>query len=205
MVGFGFVVLLHVVLIWALANGMAQKVMRLVHPPMKVKIEEAPPPPPPKDLPPPPPPSPNLPPPPIFIPPVEVNVTPPPVVNAPVVASTTEKPAVFQPPSPPAAAPAPVAAAPATLTKGLCSNLTDVQDSMSDKFSVIADKEGITSATATAILVLGPDGRVKDVSITGTNYNSLKALLRSALPRLNCKGQGVDVTIRYPVDFKLSE
>ncbi|MBV8467102.1 MAG: hypothetical protein JO218_14255 [Burkholderiales bacterium] len=205
MVGFGFVVLLHVILIWALANGMAQKVMRLVHKPVQVKIEDQPPPPPPKDLPPPPPPSPNLPPPPIFIPPVEVNVTPPPATTAPVVAATTEKPAEFARPAPPAP-PAPVTApaAPPSV-RGLCSNVQEVGESMDDKFSVIADKEGITTASAVATIVLDGEGKVKDVTVSGTNSAALKSLVRSAVFRLRCKGQGVDVTTRYPVEFKIAD
>jgi len=89
--------------------------------------------------------------------------------------------------------------------RGLCSNVSEVGDSMNDKFSVIADREGITGATATATIVIGPGGEIKSVEIAGTSYASLKSLLRSGLQRLHCKGQGVDVTTKYPVEFKLAD
>jgi protein TonB len=72
--GLGTVLLLHVLVIYALATGLARKVVEIVKPPAEVKvIEEVKPPPPPPETPPPPPPKMAAPPPP-FIPPPEVAV-----------------------------------------------------------------------------------------------------------------------------------
>jgi protein TonB len=72
--GLGTVLLLHVLVIYALATGLARKVVEIVKPPAEVKvIEEIKTPPPPPETPPPPPPKMVAPPPP-FIPPPEVAV-----------------------------------------------------------------------------------------------------------------------------------
>jgi protein TonB len=72
LVGLGAVVLFHVILVWALVNGLARRVIDVVRGPLETKIiQEVKPPPP--DAPPPPPPK-LAPPPPDFIPPPEVNV-----------------------------------------------------------------------------------------------------------------------------------
>jgi len=76
--GFGFVVLLHVGLIWALAAGLGSKVVEAVKGPIVAKIIETPPEVKPDEAPPPPPPALDLPPPP-FVPPPEITIaTPPP-------------------------------------------------------------------------------------------------------------------------------
>lgn len=73
LVGIGFVVLLHVILVWALVNGLAHKVVEVVKGPLETKIIKEVKPPPPEA----PPPPPKLaPPPPPFIPPPEVNIAP---------------------------------------------------------------------------------------------------------------------------------
>jgi len=96
-VGIGVVVVMHLVLGWALLNGLARKVVEVIKAPIETKIIEEvkpPPPPPPENLPPPPPKAP--PPPPSFVPPPEVNVPPPPT-PAPAITVTRETP----PPQPP--------------------------------------------------------------------------------------------------------
>ena len=98
---------LHVVLGWALVNGLARKMVEVIKGPIETKIidEIKPPPPPPENLPPPP----KLPPPPpSFVPPPEVQIANP--APAPSITVTRQAP----PPTPvtiaPAPAPAPVAA-----------------------------------------------------------------------------------------------
>jgi protein TonB len=72
LVGIGVVMVFHVILVWALVNGLARKVVEVVKGPLETKIiQEAKPPPP--EAPPPPPPK-LAPPPPDFIPPPEVNI-----------------------------------------------------------------------------------------------------------------------------------
>ncbi|ALV07778.1 hypothetical protein [Roseateles depolymerans] len=108
--GFGLVVLVHVLIIGALASGLATKVKEAIKGPIDVKVVEEkvkPPPPPEKVVPPPP--DIKAPPPP-FVPPPEVVVTAPPPVNTPAPqVSTTPPPVTDFKPTPPPAAPAPPA------------------------------------------------------------------------------------------------
>ncbi|MFZ6846569.1 energy transducer TonB, partial [Undibacterium sp. RuTC16W] len=74
LLGIGLVVAFHVVLVYALINGLGVKVVEFIQKPLETKlVEEIKPPPPPPDIPPPPPPK-LLAPPPPFIPPPEVQV-----------------------------------------------------------------------------------------------------------------------------------
>lgn len=105
LVGLGVVVVFHVLIVYALVNGLAKKVVEVVRTPVETRlIEEVTKPPPPP--PPPPPPERVLPPPPKqapprpFVPPPEVVVTAPPPVAPPIAAVT------------PTPAPAPVEIAP---------------------------------------------------------------------------------------------
>ena len=119
-VGIGIVIVMHILLGWALLNGLARTVIEVIKGPIETKIieETKPPPPPPENLPPPPK---FAPPPPSFVPPPEVIVNPPPT-PAPAITTTTVVPppappvviAPVAPAAPPApAAPARVAARPA--------------------------------------------------------------------------------------------
>ena len=94
--GLAFVIVFHVVLVYALINGLAKKIIEVVQAPLETKIIEEVKPPPPDKPPPPPPPKLAAPPPP-FIPPVEVRVdTPPPVQNT-ISAVSAVKPAAEAP------------------------------------------------------------------------------------------------------------
>lgn len=79
--GFGFVVLLHLALIWALASGLGTKALEAVKGPIEAKIIDTPPEVKRDEPPPPPPPALDTPPPP-FVPPPEITInvpqTPPP-------------------------------------------------------------------------------------------------------------------------------
>ncbi|MCU7370148.1 ABC transporter substrate-binding protein [Paucibacter sp. O1-1] len=120
--GIGIVIVIHVLIIWALASGLARKAVEAIKGPIDVKVVEEkvkPPPPPEKVVPPPP--DMKAPPPP-FVPPPEVQVTAPPppnAIQAPV--SNTPPPTrevAAAPPPAPAPAPAPVAK-PAKITAGM--------------------------------------------------------------------------------------
>ena len=105
--GFGIVVALHIVLGWALMNGLAQRLVEVIKSPLETKIIEEvkpPPPPPPENLPPPPK---FAPPPPSFVPPPEVQVNAPPT-PAPTITTTQVAP----PPTAVTVSPAPAAIAP---------------------------------------------------------------------------------------------
>ncbi len=93
MVGIAIVLVLHLILGWALINGLAQRIVEVIKGPIETKIieeQKPPPPPPPENLPPPPK---FAPPPPSFVPPPEVNVNPPPT-PAPTITTTTVAPPV---------------------------------------------------------------------------------------------------------------
>jgi protein TonB len=112
--GLVVVVGFHVLLGWALVNGLARSVIEVIKAPLETRLIEEikPPPPPPLEAPPP---RPKLaPPPPAYVPPPEVRVAPPPTPAPTITAQQVEPPppapVVIEPPAPPAAAP--VAAAP---------------------------------------------------------------------------------------------
>src|SRR5262245_20304771 len=119
MVGFGVVIVMHIILGWALFNGLARKVVEVVKGPIETKIieEVKPPPPPPPEHRPPPPKRP--PPPPAYMPPPEIQIQNPPPAPAITVQTVPPPPAppvaIAPPPSPepaPAAPPAPARIAP---------------------------------------------------------------------------------------------
>ena len=109
--GIGFVIVLHIIIVYAMVSGLARQAVELVQKPLETKLiaeqvkppEEAKPPPPPKMAPPPPP----------FIPPPEINVqvavTPSPAAIS---AVTTVAPPKEAPPPPPGPVKQPVRVAP---------------------------------------------------------------------------------------------
>lgn len=98
LIGLGGVVLLHVVVIWALVNGLARKAMEVLPLPIETKIieeqqqpEVEPPPPPPPEL--------DIPPPPAFVPPPEIVINRPPPPEPPKTIQTVTR--EVPPPAPP--------------------------------------------------------------------------------------------------------
>ncbi|HEY9102087.1 hypothetical protein [Chitinimonas sp.] len=204
LVGFGFVILLHALLVYALMNGLGHKVMQIIQKPLETKIIEEVTPPPPPDLPPPPPPEMKAPPPPpSFVAPPEVQVQAPPPPNA-IQAATTVKPAetTFAPAPPPVQSAPPAPPAPPSV-KGLCSNVSEVGQAMQDKWVVLAAKEEITKADATVEVVIGPGGEIKSARVVKSSNPKVNSLAISAVKRLSCRGQGQDVTTYYPAVFTL--
>lgn len=98
-VGIGFVVLLHVVIIYALVTTLAHRDVDLPHAPIETRIISAAPP---ETPPPPPPPMPLLAvPPPLYVPPPEVDIAkPPPVQSTAPTVVTTVAPATPAPTAP---------------------------------------------------------------------------------------------------------
>lgn len=117
---FVIVVLLHILVIWAIASGLARKVVEKVAGPIETKvIEEIKPPPPPPEKIVPPPPDLKAPPPP-FVPIPEIQVQAPPPPTAIQTQSTTPPPVQdFKPAPPPAAAAPAPAAKPAVVTAAM--------------------------------------------------------------------------------------
>ena len=114
LIGFSLVVLLHVIVVYALVNGLARKIVDVIKKPIETKIVEEHKQPPPPEAPPPPPPKLVIPPPP-FIPPPEIQIA----VAAPTntITQVTNK---TPPPPPPAIKPVARAATPAAIDRGSC-------------------------------------------------------------------------------------
>jgi len=134
LVGLGVVVVMHIILGWALLNGLARRVVEVVKGPIETKIIEEvkpPPPPPPENLPPPP----KLPPPPpAYMPPPEIKIeTPPPpapTITVQTVPPPPAPPVTIAPPPTPDPVPAPpappaVAARPAIGDVSSCAPKTE--------------------------------------------------------------------------------
>ncbi len=161
--GITIVVLLHVLVGWAVLNGLGTKVITKVQEAVETKlIEEVKPPPPPETPPPPPPPEMKAPPPP-FIPPVEVQVQqPPPPQNVISAATNTPPPTTSlappAPPAPPAAAPA--APAGPSRTAAVADFSTCAKPEY-PKSSQRNEEEG----TTTISFLIGVDGRMIDSKI----------------------------------------
>ena len=172
--GFGIVVLIHVVAIWALASGLARDIVKKVTGPIDVKVIEEkvkPPPPPEKVVPPPP--DLKAPPPP-FVPPPEFQVTAP-APPAPAIQSTQVAPpaveAIRPAPAPAPAAP-PAAPRPAKVTAGMVCTKMGKPDMPSVNWS----GEALYKAVATV-----KAGRVTAVEITslrgGVDRKAQRALV----------------------------
>ena len=119
--GMGLVILIHIVIVYAIASGLARKAVEAIKGPIETKvIEEKVKPPPPPDKVIPPPPDLKAPPPP-FVPPPEFVVTapaPPAVMAAPTTSVPPATTVVAAKPAPAPPAPAP-AAKPSKITAGM--------------------------------------------------------------------------------------
>ena len=148
------VVVLHIILGWALVNGLARKIVEVIKAPIETKIiEEIKKPPP--DVPPPPPPKLAAPPPP-FIPPPEINIqAPPPPPTQTITTVTTAPP---PPGPPPVIAPQVAPPQPAIRKEYRASYRVD------PVFPRQAQKDGI-SGRVVAHVYVAPAGNVTDVKI----------------------------------------
>ena len=173
--GIAVVILLHVALIYALVNGLAQKVIDVIQQPVETQIIKEIPPPvvkkpePPKivkktETPPPP----KVVPPPTFVPKVEVKVA----VAAPVIAVTNTPPPPAPPAPEPKPEPAPVHTAASTSARSGCSAPQYPADS----------QENGESGAVTLGLLIGVDGKVVDSKIEkSSGFKSLDRAAQKAL------------------------
>ena len=187
-VGIGIVLALHLVLGWALLNGLAQRLVEVIKSPLETKIIEEvkpPPPPPPENLPPPPK---FAPPPPSFVPPPEVQVNPPPT-PAPQITTTTVAP----PPAPvtvtpaPAiiAAPAPPAPPPRVAARPTIANARDCAPT-ADDYPAAARRAEATGSTRVRFTV-GADGKLAGADVLKSSGSSRehKMMDRVAVTKLS--------------------
>ncbi|WP_246216489.1 energy transducer TonB [Paraburkholderia agricolaris] len=194
------VLLLHVVLIYALLNGLATKVVEVIQHPIETKIIEQVKPPPPLPLPtvqlPPPK---FAPPPPPFVPPPEVPVQAPP--QATIMHQTA--PVVAQPAPPPAppAAPTPTKA-PSTEVGVVCPNSDQVRS------SVVYPREAReNNVTGNALIefVVDPQGHITNEHVAKSSEDSsLDRAAFNAVKQFSCVSQGQPVRVQVPFTFNLN-
>lgn len=189
--GLTTVIVFHIALVYALANGLARKVVDVIKDPLSVNIVEE------IKAPPPPPPPPRVvqaqpkvnTPPPAYAPPVEVPV----VAPAPVVTTTATPP----PPPVPAAPAAPVAP-PAVNVAVACPNFRSVPPVMPAQ----AERMGISGDVVVEFTV-GADGNIKDVVIARTTNAIFNAAATKAIAQYRCVGQGKDVRVKQQISFRV--
>ena len=180
LLGFGVVVVLHLLLFWAINSGLARVFVKQIRGPVEaVLLEESKP-----DIPtppPPPPPKTSPPPPPAYVPPIEVPVAPSaPAVNA--IAAVSSTP---QPPSPPAppAPPAPAVRSEPVRT-GAVVNSVNCEKPEYPSASRRMEEEG----TVTLRFLIGPDGKVIQSEIEkSSGYKRLDEAARAGLSRCQFK------------------
>ena len=186
------VIVLHIVLGWALVNGLARKVVEVLKAPIETKIiEEIKKPPP--DTPPPPPPKLATPPPP-FIPPPEVNIQVPIVQTAPAitVVQTTPPPVVAPPPPAPVVQQSPV--------RKEFKPLQRVQPT----FPRQALQQGITGKV-TAWVHVAPNGTVSNVEIKASTNRLFDREVVRALSQWRFNPEPVGFIGEYEIVFNLTD
>lgn len=184
------VVFLHLVLGWALVNGLARKVVDVLKAPIETKIiEEIKKPPP--DTPPPPPPKLATPPPP-FIPPPEVNIQAP-AQMAPTITTQSVTP-------PPVAAPPPPAPVQASPVRKEFKPLSRVNPT----FPRQALQQGITGRVVAWVYV-APNGSVSNVEIKSSSNRLFDREVVRALSQWRFNPEPVGFIGEYEIVFNLTD
>ncbi|KWC57904.1 energy transducer TonB [Burkholderia cepacia] len=201
--GIAIAIALHLVLIWALVNGLATRVVQIVQQPIEARIIA-----PVKPPPPPPPPKPvekvvskprvTAPPPP-FVPPPEVHVQAPP----PATITHQDVPVQSAPvhEAPPAPAPVPVAKPVNREIGVVCPNSDEVRSSI--VYPAEAQDNNITGEV-TVEFTVDPDGRVTNLRVAQPADPVLNRAALNAVKRFNCIAQGQSVRVRVPFSFNLN-
>ncbi len=191
LIGISTVVLLHAVVIYALANGLARKVVDVLKKPLEMNlIAEV------QKLPPPPL-APKIvlqpkitPPPQAFVPQVEVQIQNP--TPAPVIAATTP----LAPPAPPAPAPAaPVIAVPKTVSVGV---VCPGYQTLLAKGLIPAQVRGL-NGRVTVEFTISAAGAVGGITVLKSSSPALNAIATAAVSQLHCEGQGQSVRAQVPI------
>ncbi len=193
--GIAAVIVLHAVLIYALLNGLATKVVQVIQHPIETKIIEPvkPPPPPPLptvQLPPPK----FAPPPPPFVPPPEVQVQAPPQQ------SISHQATPIQ--SAPMAPPAPAAPKPVSTSVGVvCPNSDQVRAQV--KYPKEAQENNITGDVLIEFVV-DPQGHITNERVVQSADSDLDRAAFNAVKQFNCISQGQAVRVQVPFSFNLN-
>ncbi|WP_343666798.1 TonB family protein [Paraburkholderia tropica] len=203
--GIAAVLLLHVVLIWALLNGLATKVVQVVQKPVETRIIMPVKPPTPAPTPPAQPvvkqPPPKIKRPPPFVPPPEVHVAAPPaptIEHQAAPAPTAAIPA----PTPPAPVAPPAPPKPVSHEAGVvCPNSDKVRASMT--YPEEAQENNITGDVLISFVV-DPQGHVTDEKVEKSADPLLDRAAFNAVKRFNCISQGQPVRVQVPFSFNLN-
>lgn len=199
--GLAAVLLIHVVLIYALLNGLATKVVQVIQHPIETRIitPVKPPPPPPLPTVPLPPPKSALPPPP-FVPPPEVPVPAPAQSTITHQAAPVPSMPAVAPPAP-QAPPAPAKAA-STEVGVVCPNSDQV------RASVVYPKEAQENNVTGDVLVefvVDPQGHITRERIAKSSDDaSLDTAAFNAVKKFSCASQGQPVRVQVPFSFNLN-
>ena len=194
--GITVVVIFHIVLGYALVNGLARQVIDVIKAPLETKIIEEVKKPPPPDTPPPPPPK-MVQVMPTFVPPPEVQVQVP--VAAPVISNVTAvAPPVYAPPAPPAPA---ISSGP--INVGIaCPNVQQIKKEI--KYPTQALKDGLQGLVVLEFVVAA-NGDVKDIEVKSSSNRVFNSVAISNTRKLKCLGQGRDQRVTWDVEFKLAD
>ena len=202
LIGIGFVILIHLLVVYALVTGLARRAVEVIKKPLTATIVEEikappPPPPPPKkiEIPkvPPPPQQPFVPPPDIPVPtissePVISAVTPTPPPEPPVIA-----PPVVAPPPPPPPPPKPA------VRRGIVP-ISRVQP----EYPREAERKGISSGRVLARLFIDEKGNVTEVKIVEANPQRwFDRSVINALSQWKFQADGEKYIGEIEVEFKL--
>jgi protein TonB len=201
--GIAIVVVLHVLVAWAIINGLGTRIVSKVTEAVETKlIEEVKPPPPPETPPPPPPPEMKAPPPP-FIPPVEVQVQqPPPPQNTISAATNTPPPTTsLTPPAPPAPTAAPAAAPKGPSRTAAVVDFNTCSKPEYPKSSLRNEETGVS----TILFKIAADGSVQGASIQkSSGFRDLDKAAMAALSKCRFKAateNGQAVESSQPVQY----
>jgi len=199
--GIAIAIVLHLLLVWALVNGLATRVVQIVQQPIETRIivpVKPPPPPPPKPV------EkvvskPRVAPPPPFVPPPEVRVQAPPQPTI----THQDVPAPSAPvhEAPPAPAPVPVAKPVNREIGVVCPNSDEVRSSI--VYPTEAQDNNITG-DVTIEFTVDPDGRVANLRVAQPADPVLNRAALNAVKRFHCIAQGEPVRVRVPFSFNLN-
>jgi protein TonB len=203
MIGIAFVVLVHVLVIWALLSGLGKNVIQIIKKPLnatiieEVKLPPPPPPPPPKKIIEPP----KTPPPPqeTYVPPPDI---PMPVTTAPTITAVTPAPPpeqyVIQPPPVVVAPPAPPKPA---VRRGIVRLAGD-----DPSYPKEAIRAGVAKGRVVARLQIDEKGNVTEVNITSSDPPRVfDKVVRAALENWKFRAEGERYVGEVEINFTLKD
>jgi periplasmic protein TonB len=193
--GIAVALILHIVLIYALVNGLATKVVQIVQQPIETRIIEPvkPPPPPPKPV------TkivsqPKVAPPPPFVPPPEVPVQSTQPTISHVATPMPSAPAVQAPPVAPAK--------PVSHEVGVvCPNSDEIRSTIA--YPKEAQENNITG-DVTIDFTVDPSGQITNERVSESADPSLDRAAFNAVKQFHCIGQGQAVRVQVPFSFNLN-